>query len=131
VDGVDGLLRAAELLAWFGPMIGLPLFARAYVLRAREKNLVPTQIVIVQRRDGSSARWFTAGDINERRLRASEQRRLAGAESWLAYVSPTDEAVMRLRRRSPVTRGFLYVGATLALIGLAGFIVALVAQLTA
>lgn len=125
VNGFQVLGLAAEVMAWLGPMIGLPLLVGGIVLRARERDLVTTEVVIVGQPDDPRARWFDAEDIHERPLRPGERSRLDGRDFTLAYVSPTNPAQMRLERRLPITTVSLALGATLVAAGLVGLVVSI------
>lgn len=126
MNALDGVGVVAEVLARIVLMIGLPLLALGMVLRLKERGLVPTEIVIVVRQHELRARWFAAGEIYERRLRAAERARLAGQDFGLAYVSPADPTTMRLQRRRPLTSVCLSLGTTLAIAGLCGLVLSLV-----
>ncbi|MDI3331928.1 MAG: hypothetical protein QJR09_14530 [Micrococcus sp.] len=123
MNGIEGLGVAAELLAWIGPAVGLPLLVLGMILRSTDRGLVATQIVIVDQPHKPRARWFASEDIYERRLRASERARLTGKDFSVAYVSPAKPTLMSLNRRRPITSVCLSLGATLAIIGVFGLVV--------
>lgn len=125
MNGLAELAVAAELLAWVGPAIGLPLLVLGMIFRSTDLRLVPTQIVIVGQRHRSRARWFTTEDIYERRLRAPERARLSGRDHAVAYVDPDRPALMSVSRRRPVTTVCLSLGTTLVMIGLGALVLTL------
>jgi hypothetical protein len=125
VYGTEELAVAADLLAWVGPAIGLPLLVLGMILRSTDRRLVPTQIVIMGQRHRPRARWFTAQDIYERRLRVPERARLGGSDHAVAYVDPERPALMSLSRRRPITAVCLALGTTLAIVGLCALVLTL------
>lgn len=126
MNAIDGVGGAAEALARIVLMIGLPLVTLGMVLRLKERDLVPTEIIIDVRQHERRARWFASGQIYERRLRATERVRLAGQDVALAYVNATDPTTMRLQRRRQLTSVCLSLGTTLAITGLCGLVLSLV-----
>jgi hypothetical protein len=129
VNGLEALGVAAEVLAWIAPGLGLPLLALGMVLRSTDRELVPTQIVIVDQSHKPQARWFAAEDIYQRRLRPMERARLTGKDFSVAYVSPGKPTLMSLDRHRPITRVCQSLGATLAIIGLCGLAVSIARSL--
>ena len=116
--GLAELAVAAELLAWVGPAVGLPLLVLGMIFRSTDLRLVPTRIVVVGPRHYTRARWFPPEDIYERRLRTPERARLAGSDHAVAYVDPDRPTLMSLNRRRPVTTVCLALGTTLVVAGL-------------
>ncbi|HRO30700.1 MULTISPECIES: hypothetical protein [Micrococcaceae] len=130
MTGLEDFADAADVLAWVSPGIGLPLFVLGMLLRSTDRGFVPTQIVIMGQPHQPRARWFTAEDIYERRLRAPERARLGGRDHALAYVSPDKPTLMSLGRRRPITSVCLSLGATLIVIGVGGLVLSLIRAFT-
>jgi hypothetical protein len=131
VDALDGAGMAGELMSWLGLILGLPLLLVALPLRAGERGLVPTEIVIVRDGRTARARWYAAGEFHERELLRHERGHVAGQDFIQGYVGRRDPWVMRLERRTPVTSVLLVLGATLVALGLAGFALSFLPQVVA
>ncbi|GAA1116711.1 hypothetical protein GCM10009670_01730 [Citricoccus alkalitolerans] len=116
---------AGELISWIGLIIGLPVLLLGLLLRAGEKGLVPTEVVLVA--DGGTlwARWFSAGEFHERPLRGAERSHFASRDFCLGYLDRRDPSVMRLERRRPVARALLALGSTFVILGACGFALSL------
>ncbi|XKH55635.1 hypothetical protein LG293_10270 [Citricoccus nitrophenolicus] len=125
MNGLEGAGVAGDLISWIGLILGLPVLLVGLLLRAGEKGLIPTEVVLVA--DGGTlwARWFSAGEFHERPLSGAERARLAGQDVCRGHVSRRDPSVLRFERRTPATSVCLALGSTFVVLGACGFALSL------
>ncbi|MEW1980873.1 hypothetical protein AB0333_08090 [Citricoccus sp. NPDC079358] len=125
MNGLEGAGVAGDLISWIGLLLGLPVLLVGLLLRAREKGLVPTEVVLVA--DGGMlwARWFSAGEFQERPLSGTERAHLAGQDVCRGYVSRRDPSGVRFERRTSATSVCLALGYTFVGLGVCGFVLSL------
>ncbi|WP_313815130.1 hypothetical protein [Citricoccus sp.] len=125
MNGLEGAGVAGDLISGIGLILGLPVLLVGMLLRASEKGLAPIEVVLVA--DGGMlwARWFSAGEFQERPLSGAERARLAGQDVCRGYVSRRDPSAVRFERRTAATSVCLALGSTFVVLGVCGFALSL------
>jgi len=111
-----------EIFSWTGLMLGLPLLVVVLVVRLVEGEVAATEAVVVSGPDAVLARWFAAGDFDERPLRDWELHRLRGRDSFDAFVSRRNPSRMRLDAHRPLVPPLRTAGTVLTIVGACGFV---------
>lgn len=107
---LDSVALVGEVLSWIGLGVGLPVIVLARIVRASEDHWQAVDIVVIDQRGTLLARWFVAGGLHERPVRAREAGRIRAG--WHAGKVDTRDSD-RMRFGSP-----LVIGPTLSTLGI-------------
>lgn len=118
---IDAAGSVGELVSWIGLLLGLPALAIAWLLRLRDGEWLPVDVVVVERGGRPLGRWFAGGDFHERGVTGEERERLGDeGPAWYASRRPWR---MELAPHSPAARACAIIGTILAAVGLLGLLV--------
>ncbi|WP_341976258.1 hypothetical protein LTA6_000803 [Microbacterium sp. LTA6] len=126
MDALDVLGSIADIIAWIGLGIGIPLLLVVAIGRAHDGRWHPIEVVILEEAERARARWYTAGDFWERPLRASEAEHWRGREEAPAFISEKHPRVMSFEPRRPALHAIQVVAIALASAGGAGLVLSFV-----
>lgn len=131
MEPIDAVASIGELVSWLCLVPGIPALLAGWLLRARDGDWSPIEIVTVDVEGRTIARWYAGEAFHQRRLTHGERMRLGahpgtGASGEHdAQVSTRSPARMRLDAHPPLQRMLLVVGAVLTAAGLLGFLLSL------
>lgn len=120
MNPLDVVATIGEVFAWIGLALGVPLLLAGAALRAVHGAWEPVEIAIVTLGGERRARWFTAGDFRERRLRPGES---GLADGWHeGFVSTRRPGSARFGSAPAGARLCTSMGWLFATVGLVGFL---------
>ncbi|GEK79721.1 hypothetical protein [Agrococcus baldri] len=125
MEPIDAAAAIGELISWVCLVPGIPALLAAWLLRSRDGDWSPVEIVVVEIDGRTVARWYAGGGFQQRRLTRGERMRVGETGEHVAQVSTRNPARMRLGDHPPMQRLLLVVGAVLTAAGLIGFVLSL------
>lgn len=125
---MDVLALAGEILSILGITAGLPLVAVPWLLRRSDGTWRATEVAVVQRADGLTARWYVDATFFERRLRHGERDQWP--EGWhTGFVSEHHPSRLRVEHGRPGMRAVGGVGVVCLVAGGVGLILSVIPML--
>ena len=122
MDAIAVLGSVGDVFAWIGLGIGLPLLVIALIGRVADGHWRGAEVTLIERPEGTLARWYTAGQFWERPLRGWEAAHWSGHESAPAYVNDHNPQRMRFDAHQPALRAVRGLGITLTAAGIVGLL---------